>query len=210
MDMAPIKERRDEKRKMKRYMEQQDLRRDALMMPEQRWPYLATQAPVGRTNPPDFSREHKRAPLYTTTELFKARAAKKAQDDEDADKRLKAKKAAEEKRQEQQKQATAEVAGRLKELAGDPRNLKKAMKAKEEEQKRQIRENNAEQRRNAKQWIQDINQRVAERRAKQGFLFEQASVDAAVERAKQEAYDRFDQTLRKTGLADMLDPPLAP
>ena len=74
MDMAPIKERRDEKRKMKRYMEQQDMRRDALMMPEQRWPYLATQAPVGRTNPPDFAREHKQAPVSETTELFKARA----------------------------------------------------------------------------------------------------------------------------------------
>ena len=39
------------------------------------------------------------------------------------------------------------------------------------------------------------------------FLFEQSTIDAAVERAKQEAHDRFDSALRKHGLADRLDPP---
>ena len=43
------------------------------------------------------------------------------------------------------------------------------------------------------------------------FLFEQASIDVAVERAKAEAHDKFDATLRKHGvgtqaLADRLDP----
>ena len=89
----------------------------------------------------------------------------------------------------------------FQELAGDPRNLKKALQAKEEEMKRQARDNNREQRRRAKEWIDGINTKVAAR----PFLFEQASIDVAVERAKQEAHDRFDATLRKAGLASMLD-----
>ena len=47
---------------------------------------------------------------------------------------------------------------------------------------------------------------MLERVEKRPFLFEQASVDVAVERAKMEAHDRFDATLRKHGLADKLDP----
>mmetsp|Transcript_29150 Transcript_29150/g.75033 ORF Transcript_29150/g.75033 Transcript_29150/m.75033 type:complete len:180 (-) Transcript_29150:561-1100(-) len=179
-------------------------------MAERRWPYLSTQAPVSRTNPPDFNRAHKEAPAYETTELFKSRLAKKKQDEAELERRRKTEKTKEELRQQQQKRATAEVAGRLKELTGDPRNLKKAQKAKAEELKQQIRENNADQRRRAKEWIDEINQKVADRRNKVGFLFEQASVDAAVERAKQDAHDKFDKALRKSGLADMLDPPVAP
>ena len=38
------------------------------------------------------------------------------------------------------------------------------------------------------------------------FLFEQASIDVQVERAKQEAHERFEKTLKKHGLADRLDP----
>ena len=47
---------------------------------------------------------------------------------------------------------------------------------------------------------------VREQVAARPFLFEQASVDVAVERAKQEAHDKFDAALRKSGLANMLDP----
>lgn len=135
---------------------------------------------------------------------MQARKAKLQSDAAVEEKLSKAKKSAEEKRQEAQKQATAEVAGRLKELTGDPRNLKKKLAAEAEDKKREIRENNAEQRRKAKEWIDDINARVLERRTKKGFMFEQASIDVAVERAKAEAHDKFDAALRKGGLADML------
>ena len=37
------------------------------------------------------------------------------------------------------------------------------------------------------------------------FLFEQASTDVAVEKAKAQALDRFDETLRKHGLAERLE-----
>ena len=55
--------------------------------------------------------------------------------------------------------------------------------------------------------MEEMNKRIDAR----PFLFEQASIDVAVERAKAEAYDKFDATLRKhgistTGLADRLDP----
>ena len=206
MDMAPIKERRDEKRKMKRYMEQQDMRRDALMMPEQRWPYLATQAPVGRSSPPDFPALHQKAALFSeTTKLFIARKEKLEQELAESKKKEEAKKKEEEMRQQQQKAATAEVAKRLEEITGSSRDRKKQFAEKEAEMKRQIRENNLEQKRTAKKWLDDINARVAERRAKRGFMFEQAQANVAAERAKAEALDRFDETLRKKGIADMLD-----
>lgn len=99
---------------------------------------------------------------------------------------------------------TNAVSSRLKELCGDPRNLKKAEEAKTAEMKRQVRANNKEQRERAKAWLDEINTKVAAR----PFLFEQASVDVAVERAKQEAHDKFDAALRKSGLASMLDPPV--
>ena len=53
-----------------------------------------------------------------------------------------------------------------------------------------------------------VDDSMAEMRARveaRPFLFEQASIDVAVERAKQEAHDKFDATLRKHGLADRLD-----
>ena len=190
---------------VKEEMIKRDMRRDELVMPERRWPYLSTQAPVGRINPPDFQRLQQAAPHSTTTELFKARAAKKAADDAHKEQASKAAKAQEERRQQEQKRATAAVASRLKELAGDPRNLKKAQKAKEEEMRREVRQNNKEQRQRAKEWIDGINQKVSAR----PFLFEQASVDVAVEKAKQDAHDKFDAALRKSGLADLLDPPIA-
>jgi hypothetical protein len=39
-------------------MIQRDIRRDELVMPERRWPYLSTQAPIGRKDMPNFSKEH--------------------------------------------------------------------------------------------------------------------------------------------------------
>ena len=36
-----------------------DIRRDELVMPERRWPYLSTQAPIGRKPMPDFNKQHK-------------------------------------------------------------------------------------------------------------------------------------------------------
>ena len=97
------------------------------------------------------------------------------------------------------------MAKRLEEITGSSRDRKKQIAEKEAEMKRQIRENNLEQKRTAKKWLDDINARVAERRAKRGFMFEKAQANVAAERAKAEALDRFDETLRKKGIADMLD-----
>jgi hypothetical protein len=203
MESEPFRQMADEDRKVKAEMVKRDMRRDELVMPERRWPYLSTQAPVGRSEVPDFKRvQEASTPLYETTELFKARLAKKLKDEEDRQKAMKQEVEAKKRREAEQKRATVAVASRLRQLAGDPRHLKRAQKEKEEESKRQIRKDNLEQRRRAKEWIDDINKRVSER----PFLFEQASVDVAVARAKAEAHDKFDAALRKNGLADMLDP----
>ena len=143
--------------------------------------------------------------LTLTLTLNQARAARRREEEEKKAKDETRQKSSEEKRKQDQKKATERVASRLREISGDPRHLRRAAKEKEEEMKRQVRKDNAEKNRNAKAWIDEINRKVAER----PFLFEQASVDVAVERAKQEAHDKFDAALRKSGLADMLDPPIA-
>jgi len=205
MESEPFKQMADENKRVKEEMIRRDMRRDELVMPERRWPYLSTQAPVGRSNPPNFQRLQKAAPTSETTELFKARTARRREEEEKRAKEDTRQKSDEEKRKQDQKKATERVASRLREISGDPRHLRRAAKEKEEEMKQQVRKDNAEKNRNAKAWIDEINRKVAER----PFLFEQASVDVAVERAKQEAHDKFDAALRKSGLADMLDPPIA-
>ena len=77
MESEPFRQMADENRKIKEEMIRRDMRRDELVMPEKRWPYLSTQAPVSRTNPPDFQKMHKASPQWQSTELFKAvRAAR--------------------------------------------------------------------------------------------------------------------------------------
>ena len=49
----------------------------------------------------------------------------------------------------------------------------------------------------AREWLSIMHNRVARR----PYLFEQTSIDIAVERAKQEAHDSFEAALRKHGLA---------
>lgn len=84
---------------------------------------------------------------------------------------------------------------------GDPRHLKKAQLEKEQEIRLHFKRDLQEKDTVAKDWLVGMQQRVAQR----PYLFEQASVNAAVERAKQEVHYKFEAALRKAGLAERLD-----
>ena len=57
-----------------------DIRRDDLVLPERRWPYLSTRAPVAPSAPPKFDALHQAAPQSGDTLLFKARRAQRAKE----------------------------------------------------------------------------------------------------------------------------------
>lgn len=179
MESEPYKQMASETRKVKEEMIRRDMRRDELVMPERRWPYLSTQAPVSRTNPPDSGLNRSNVPHFETTELVKARIAKREEEARQRVKESEERRKQDEQREAEQKRATRAVASRLREIAGDPRHLKRATQEKEEEEKRRIRKENREQRQQAKEWIAKINEKVAAR----PFLFEQARCEADAEPA---------------------------
>ena len=63
--------------------------------------------------------------------------------------------------------------------------------------KQEAAESNKERRKAFEENMRQMRERVESR----PFLFEQAGINTAVERAKNEALDRFDDVLRKQGLA---------
>ena len=211
MESEPYRMMQREVKQVRDEMIQRDIRRDELVMPERRWPYLSTQAPIGRKNIPDFKREHQawteRAPNAGTTEKLEAHKRKLAEESRQQAKAEKAEAEAERQRQQAQKNITLKVSNRLKQVAGDPRDIKAAAKAESSRRKEEHRQAWKERKKTIADQMEEMNKRIDAR----PFLFEQASIDVAVERAKAEAYDKFDATLRKhgistTGLADRLDP----
>jgi len=205
MESEPYRLMQREVKQVRDEMIQRDIRRDELVMPERRWPYLSTQAPIGRKDMPNFSKEHStcraKAPNAETTEKNNAMLEKRREESRAQKKQEDGKKKADEARQAAQKEITLKVSNRLKEVAGDPKNIKQ--KAKEEAQRRKEEHRQAWKDRKA-----TVAASMAEMRARvesRPFLFEQSTIDAAVERAKAEAHERFDSTLRKHGLADRLD-----
>ena len=48
MESEPYRLMQRESKQVRDEMIQRDIRRDELVMPERRWPYLSTQAPIGR------------------------------------------------------------------------------------------------------------------------------------------------------------------
>ena len=183
---------------------QRDIRRDELVMPERRWPYLSTQAPVGRKPMPDFATEANGAAGWKTTEKAKE-MAKKLQE-ETRQKQVEAKRQADEEhgRQEAHKRVTKQVADRLKEKLGDPRDLRAQQREAERRRRQEQRSNTRERENDWKSQLDDIKERVAAR----PFLFDQQSIDTNAERAKDEAYDRLNARLQKLGpnLANQLAP----
>ena len=207
MESEPYRLMQREVKQVRDEMIQRDMRRDELVMPERRWPYLSTQAPIGRKPMPDFHKEHEswkaRVPSESTTEKHEAQIEKLRLEREESKKKDAAKVKAENDRQSAQRNVTLKVANRLKEIAGDPRQI--ARKDQEEAVRRK-----EEHRQAWKERKKAVDENMAEMRARvdaRPFLFEQASIDTAVERAKMEAHDRFDATMRKAGLADRLDMP---
>ena len=207
MESEPYRMMQREVKQVRDEMIQRDIRRDELVMPERRWPYLSTQAPIGRKPIPDFPKAHavvksKMPENAMTTLKGEAIAAKTAKDRQDRAKMVEKEKKEENKRQQAQKDITKKVATRLGEVAGDMKDVRK----KQEEEWTRRKEEHAEAWRERKKAIKSSMDEMRARIEARPFLFEQASIDVQVERAKQEAHERFEKTLKKHGLADRLDP----
>jgi hypothetical protein len=212
MESEPYRMMQREVQQVRDEMIQRDIRRDELVMPERRWPYLSTQAPIGRKNVPDFKKEHQqwteKAPNAGTTEKLEAHKRKIEEDNRRAAKE-RAKQAEEQRqRQQAQKQITKKVASRLVQVTG---TTAKDVKAAAEEDAKRRKEELKQAWKDRKKQMADQMAEMHVRLDARPFLFEQASIDVAVERAKAEAHDKFDATLRKHGvgtqaLADRLDP----
>ena len=92
MESEPYKAMASENRKVKEEMIKRDMRRDELVMPERRWPYLSTQAPVGRANPPDSGLSTAQVPHFETTRAHKVRVDQRLKEAKENDAKSKAKK----------------------------------------------------------------------------------------------------------------------
>ena len=150
-----------------------DIRRDELVMPERRWPYLSTQAPLGRKPMPDFHKEHKswneKMPNTNTTEKHEERAAKMAAERRQKEASEARRKKAEETRQQRQLDVTKRVSDRLKEVAGDMKDIKRREKDDAEKRKADAAESNRERRKAFEDSMKEMRDRVEAR----PFLFEQ-------------------------------------
>lgn len=201
MESEPYRMMQREVKQVRDEMIQRDIRRDELVMPERRWPYLSTQAPIGRKAIPDFKKAHQawteRAPNAGTTEKLEAQK-KKLEEEARRAAKAKAKQEEEERqRQQAQREITKKVSSRLVAVTGTTAKDVKAAAAEEAKRRKE------ELKQAWKERKKQMDEQMAEMHARldaRPFLFEQASIDVAVERAKAAAHDKFDETLKKHGV----------
>lgn len=118
MESEPFKNLHEEARQVKKEMISRDMRRDELVLPERRWPYLSTRAPVARTPPPDLQSGQASTPPTGDTMLSKARRARLEGERLEARHTERRVMKQQRDRVESQKRATKEVAEALKRLSG--------------------------------------------------------------------------------------------
>jgi len=168
-----------------------DIERDALVLPEQRWPHASTRAPtkyepINVGPPPDsayrttLAAELRRASLEDEQELRRAIESEKKKEN---DQRL-----------ARQKRIGAEVAAVLKPTFTNSQ-------AEDERRRRQFIDDQREKQENWERVKNHIETNVSKR----PYLFEQASTAAHVDRARQERLEQFEKTLRENGLGDLID-----
>jgi len=168
-----------------------DIERDALVLPEQRWPHASTRAPTKYdkvamgTPPPSAYRttlaaELRRASLEDEQEL--RRAIERQKMDEDRA------------RTEKQKRIQKEVAAVLKPTF-----------VTDESQRLKRREQFLEDMRERKENWERTKKQIETNVHKRPYLFEQASAAVHADRARQERLEQFEQTLRDNGLGDLID-----
>lgn len=174
-----------------------DMARDELVLPERRWPYLSTRAPVQPKAPPPAVAVPP-PPTTTSTELRRAalemdKLKRQIEEERTAQ--------AEARRREEAKEATKKVAGAL----DLPSARDKARREREEAaaRRRAFQREQAEKDAAHRTALGDMYARVAQR----PFLFQQQGIDAKVFEETQAAYDKFESALKKQGLSDLLDLP---
>lgn len=211
-----------------------DIERDAIVLPEQRWPHASTRAPtkyepVNAGPPPDsayrttLAAELRRASLEDEQEL--RRAVDAARRREEAE------------RLHRQKQIGAEVAAVSARAEGGyrgrgrrpcrgvrlPRGLTRrgaarprlAAPAAAQVLKPTFINDAAEREKRRRQFLEDqrekkenwerVKRQIETNVSKRPYLFEQASTAAHVDRARQERLEQFEKTLRDNGLGDLVD-----
>ena len=113
------------------------MRRDELVLPERRWPYLSTRAPAPRARePPDFATLHKslsEPAMTVSAELRRATVEEHEMKRQHHEKRLERESA---RRKAKQDAATRAVARALSDASG--RDVKEQEQARQEEQKRRF------------------------------------------------------------------------
>ena len=101
------------------------------------------------------------------------------------------------------KQRTKRVSAAVaRAIGGDPREVK----AQTERELAARREEHRQSWMSRKKELARAHAEMKERIDSRPLMFEQASIDVAVERAKAAAHDKFDAALKKHGLASKLDP----
>ncbi|KAL1495731.1 hypothetical protein AB1Y20_016594 [Prymnesium parvum] len=190
-----------------------DMRRDELFLPERRWPYLSTRAPVAPTKRPEeearAEAEKKKAakkkaaapPQFGTTisaELRRAHVEEEKMRREQAEERLK-REAAE--REARMVAATREISAALG--GGDVNDVSRRAELRDKVTRKAASQSARESQKEFDARLEEMKQRVA-RRPK---LFQQVGVDIEVQRAKQAAHDKFEEVLIKNNLTDLLREP---
>ena len=174
-----------------------DIARDQLVLPETRWPYVSTRAPVRSTLPPLVLPV---APPPTTTSVELRKAALEME-------RLK-KQIAEERKRQVERRRLEDVVAASKKVSGalelpTARERERSERREQKERSRAFQEEIAEKDAAHKATLDGMYARVAQR----PFLFQQQGIDQQVYEETQAAYEKFETALQKQGLRDLLDVP---
>jgi hypothetical protein len=172
-----------------------DIARDELVLPERRWPYLSTRAPV-RSNPPPAVQPVPPPPTTTSAELRKAALEMdklKRQIEEERSRQ----------REERRLQDAAAASRKVAQALDLPSAREKERRERREqaERARLFRKELGEKDAAHKLNLDEMYARVAQR----PFLFHQQGIDQRVYEETQAAYDKFESALKRQGLGELLD-----
>jgi hypothetical protein len=172
-----------------------DMARDELVLPERRWPYVSTRAPV-RSTPPPPVQPVPPPPTTTSAELRKAALEME---------KLKRQIEQERKRQGEERRLQ-DVAAASKKVAQaldlpSAREKERRERREQAERARLFRKELEEKDAAHRATLDEMYARVAQR----PFLFQQQGIDQRVYEETQAAYEKFESALKRQGLGELLD-----
>lgn len=177
------------------------MRRDEVQQVEMRWPYVSTRGQAPVYPPPNFERLHAKAAEPRTTTSAELRRAATEEERLKKDIRRERQEKSETQRQAAMVERSKAVAAELQ-LGSLPEQRRR-----EERELERLRQ----------QWKQEAKEKQLEFEAKHAemqarvaqrpYLFQQATIDVKIVEERQRMYDKVEDTLRKTGLAHLLDYP---